>query len=374
MISKSIIDDSTNGRFSGIEDALARELRFFIVSLDARSHREPNKHPPSLQVASVDGEKLVIDAGRGVRSVPRLEVDIVGRQVTISGVIKDEADVQLALERRAKKADIDIDIEKAMAHVRPLIRSQLKPVPEIQAGASLWGDESYRVASKIAFNLLGFCDSRLALRAEFDPIRQFVLHGIQPVVPPVEVVPLDLRRMETSPLGPLDHLVMVRGDSRLGRVVGFVTYFGVLSFSVRLAECELERDFSYSYRVDQLGAVDRLNGAPEAQLEVPDFELCSKREYAQCADLAVDQMKSLLYEVNRFQVRHWIGTVVERHWKAALAGEAERELSEEEYAQFLGALSNELAVGLTPLAQKASRRETEQPETAPSGQVDGSEG
>ncbi|QQR47402.1 hypothetical protein JKA73_15665 [Myxococcus xanthus] len=360
LVDKSLIDASTNTYFSDFEALLAEELRFFIVALDARSHRLPDVHPPALQVTSIDGQKLVIDAKRGARVVPgKFEIKIVGREVTISGVVSSEVELRRALERQLERAGVEVDIEEVMGRIRPLIKSRLTAVPPLKMGYNIWSDDAYRATAKIAFNMLGRSEPELALRKEFDAVRQFILDGSRPSAPPVEVIELDLTEAGTNPLGPLDHMVMVRGDSAMGTVTGFVTYFGVLSFAVRLADCVLGGDFSYSYRVNQLGGNDRENGDAESRIEVPSFQRCAQRDYEQCVELTVRQTEVLYANVRKIQRERWIEATVGRHWKSALAGASEREMTEDEMRVFVNSLAHELSVGLFSQVSRAFRQRVE---------------
>ncbi|TQF16110.1 HNH endonuclease [Myxococcus llanfairpwllgwyngyllgogerychwyrndrobwllllantysiliogogogochensis] len=363
LTSDCIVDGAVNRHFSAMEAVLAEELRFFTASLDARSHRRPGDHPPSLEVQSVDGEKLVIESGRGIRLVPGpLNVEIVGRKVTITGAPPDEQVVRKALERKLAKAGISFDIEKAMETIRPQIVPRLRPAPAIRSSFNIWHDVPYRVAAKIAFNLLGANEPQLVLGDEFDSIRQFILNGAQPTVHPVEVCSLDLRGSETNPIGELDHLAMVCGDASTREVIGVVTYFGVLSFLIKLADCSLNGDFCYSYRVDQFGRRDRVNGESEARLRVPRFGECSRLSFEEGCDLAIAQVKSLFVDVHRLQLDGWFGSVTERHWAKALSGAPGKELSDEDLQRIIALYVEEITTGLMPRIEAASRRRREEAE------------
>ncbi|WP_147439651.1 HNH endonuclease [Corallococcus sp. CA049B] len=357
---REIVNGHTNQHFSRIDAALTESLKFFIVSLNARSHREPGDSPPSMQVSSPDGEKLIIDADGSTRAVPgSLDISFSEEGVHITGTPPNEMAVRKALERKAKQAGVVLDIDKSMDKIRHLLKPQLKPIPPIQFTTELWTTEPYRATAKIAFNLLGFRAPLIALQGEFDAVRKYILNGERPEKHLVEAAAIDIRTPEGKRIGPLDHLVLVRGDASSSQVRAIVVYFGLLAFVVKLGDCRLERGFSYSYRVDQLGGAARLDDAYDLALEVPSFEVLSARSDEQVLEAVHEQSGKLLLDVQEIHNNLWINSTVKRHWKAAFRGKSQGQLSEDEQMQFINELTHEIAVGLSHHFHEASRRRNE---------------
>jgi hypothetical protein len=153
----------------------------------------------------------------------------------------------------------------------------------------------------------------------------------------------------------LDHLVVVHGIAATGQVTGLVTYFGLLSFVVNLATCKLNKNFSYSYRVDQLGKTDRQNASADLEMTIPSFESCARLSYEEFRETALAQLNALGPEVFEIQREHWLRRILRPYWKKAAEMAATRELTPDEHRELANVMAAAVVRELEPSIREASR-------------------
>ncbi len=363
LISCELIDKFTNDYFGGsIDAALAQALRPITVPLDARSDRKPNEPAPAMQATSVDGETYEVRAGGVVRPTPKLDVQVIGRELHINGSAPGMPEIRQALRKKVKQLGLSLD--EVMKQVESLATKHIGLMPKLTFPVEIWNRDPYRATAKIACNQLGMHEQALFLRPEFNSIRQFVMHGTQPEVLPVQVAPVDIRRPESAPMGRLDHLVIVHGTAATGQVTGLVTYFGLLSFVVNLATCTLDKNFSYSYRVDQFGRSDRQNASADLKMAIPSFESCARLSYEEFRETALAQLNSLLPEVFDIQRQHWLRRIILPYWEKAAELTTRRELTPDEHWELATAITVAIVRELEPSIREASRLRRAEAEAA----------
>jgi hypothetical protein len=187
----------------------------------------------------------------------------------------------------------------------------------------------------MACNLLAHSRPDLFLGTAFDPTREAVLSGAGNVRDLVafNTSPVDVTA--GSPLGPVDHLIVVQGDANTGTVNAFVALYGHIQFALRLGTAPLESSFTTTYRVDQLAGTDRLD-APEDTIAVPVFTCQSDAEYDASLKAMESAFGKLLPFVMKRQRDHAIREIVDRSMEEALGAPDGHLISENELDDLVG--------------------------------------
>jgi hypothetical protein len=131
--------------------------------------------------------------------------------------------------------------------------------------------DARRAVAKMACNLFALRDRSAFMGAGFDGVRKFVLDGggIADAFVICNTKPIDIA-VRRKAIGPLDHLLLVKGNAA-GRVEALVVLFGHIQFCVALGNGPSGSPFVTTYRVDQLGGVDRLDDRRDSGLAVRHF-------------------------------------------------------------------------------------------------------
>lgn len=265
---KSLIDRDTNTYLGlTIDKDLERVLAPIRVRLGALSG--DGDLPRYLSnITLVDGSKVSV----GPHGVPRLtpslrvilERDDTGTVVRVwfQGAVPDMETLRDLTKRTREKYGIPWEqLERA---------AQAQQTKTPAANITFTFDEGFcRGILKMACNLFSTQNKDLFLTDGFDSARSLVLTGgpsVHHVVPDIAYVPNSQIQM-----GPLDHLLAVRGHAQTGRVEGMVVLYGWLPFVVFLGYGVFPSDVRLTYRVDPLGRQCRTNHPDDLALMVPHF-------------------------------------------------------------------------------------------------------
>lgn len=355
----NLIDKQTNDIFgSGIDAELDKATAAIRNLIDARSAREPNRPAPMLRnVVGADGSKYHIEAGGQVILIPKLRIEQGEGCLTVKGSVSEQGQLRQGLRKFVQTKGLNLDdvIEQCWKIARTTLRSP----PPMNFPLRLWDMSPYRAIAKIACNWLASHDRCLFMRAEFDPIREFVLNcPTQPSPPPVQAIDLDLRK---GGIGPVDHFVSVEVLAD-GRVRGVVVLFGTLAFVIRLAEVfKLIQPFRHSYRIDQITHHDRRDHVTDLALNIESFEIAAARSFEQFADLVKIQQERLLPTLLEVQRRHWIGRIIKPYWDKFLANMGdEQEPSDKAKLEFSREVAQAFADQMRPNFEAAADRRHQQ--------------
>lgn len=284
-----IIDRNTNNRFgSTIDAALDRAVMCIRNLVDGRTHRDPNAPAPTLRnVESPDGSRYTLRAGGRAECQTKIGIREIDGGIHVSGYVPDKATLVRNVRKYAKRRGLNAD--KLVAQLGGISDGVIGKAPTVQLEIGLWELEPYRAILKIACNLLALYHPEELIGPGFESARQFVRDGNVSMAP-VQITELDIRR---SGLGPLDHLVVV--EVRGGQATGVVVLYGVLAFVVFMGTTSSVDDRKYSYRVDQLGRRDRVDG--DRDLTIPDFAVEASRSDEAYWEIARRQVERLLPDV-----------------------------------------------------------------------------
>ena len=172
-------------------------------------------------------------------------------KTSIAGTARSMTELRRMTERKLAQLGVPFEaIEAAAKKVEqhaPMLRMELALTPE-----------SHRAVAKMACNLFALTYRQMFLDGPFDGVREFVVHGGGTphdfVV--VNTKPVDVTRWGKA-IGPLDHLIVVRGDVASHEVHALVALYAHLQFCVRLGAATFTESFATAYRVDQLGRAPR---------------------------------------------------------------------------------------------------------------------
>jgi hypothetical protein len=263
--SGELIDKSTNDLFGSTIDAdLVNGLQIVRVLLDAKSG--DGRSPPAIRgLASDDGNEYdLLAGGHAELGKQKIAIEQVDGEVLMHVNVRDKQEIRKlarrALERRGVSAErLEQSLEK--------IESTRRPAPPLQVPTT-WGRGFWRAIAKNACNLLAHKACAIFLETGFNPVRQFVLAGGDPwEFVAMHCTPLNVG----TALGPLDHLIVVRGTAETGQVAALVVLYGHVEFVVRLGKTALTSDLATAYRVDQLGSTHRLDDDRDLAIHVPEF-------------------------------------------------------------------------------------------------------
>lgn len=329
LVSKSLLDKSTNDRFgSTIDAAVADVLLPVRALLDAKA--ADGRSAPTLRgVTAADGQKFnLLAGGKPEMAAPKVQVQETDKGVSVCGQVRGMGEAKRLLARKLAEHGIKPEAIERGA------RSVEEHVPmlhfDLQFGPAAW-----RGILKMACNLLAHGHPSVFLDAAFDPVRKLVLQG--------EGDPWDFLAFNTSPvdissegagLGAVDHLVIVQGDAVTGSVHAFVALYGHLQFVLRLGVTPLESSFVTSYRVDQLGGCDRLDAAPDIAIGLPLFTRYSELEYPRWLESMGAGMRKLMPVVMAKQREHAVRAMVEKSMTEVLGPPDGQPITEEQHEEF----------------------------------------
>lgn len=272
LVAPDILDRTTNNQFGATIDAvLANTLLFFRNALDAQSG--DGRQSPRMQgLTTADGQRFnVLPGGKPEIASPRIEFKKTEAGLTISGTARNMAELERLAGRKLSEYGVSPEALKAGAKAReeyaPMLHANIEFNPE-----------TWRALVKMACNLLAHQRPSLFLEDGFDAVRDFVRagHGDSWDFVATNTMPLDLGG---SPMGQLDHLIVVTGDSASGVVRGFIALYEHLQFVMSLGTAAISQSFVTTYRVNQLKGVDRLDAADDQSLPMPEFNRYSEAEY-----------------------------------------------------------------------------------------------
>lgn len=299
--SNTIIDKSTNDHFGSTMDAeLGRAINWIRILLDARSG--DGTPPPPLSVESGAETYLITPGGKPELRKPGIHVnkDPVSGTVTISGVARNEQEVRRLTKRVRQQYGIS---DEALAQALERQKAFVPPVSiQFQVNSLV-----LRSIAKIACNLFSSEHTGLFLRHEFNGVREYILNGGD------DQTFIRLNTSEVSigeagrDLGPLDHLVLVHGDSETGQVRALVCLFKYLQFVVDMGTIQLSDDIALAYRVDQLGRQQRMNDQQDI-FEIPrvqrplDVERALKSAMGSILHVIQSRLPNIIEEISRTAV------------------------------------------------------------------------
>jgi hypothetical protein len=200
----------------------------------------------------------------------------------------------------------------------------------------------------MACNLLADNGKDMFLREAFDGVRAFVATGDGSwsdfVVLSPE--PIDLSE-EATRIGEVDHLILLKGNAETGEVTATVAIFGFLQFIVRLGKTDLEGDFAYSYRVDQIGRTRRLDHHEDLALAYVAFEEADDLHETSGVKAFSQGVEKLLAVAEAAQMDRWQSELIQRSIDAVFSGKAEGELiTGEEVARLSQLVAEQFVLGL----------------------------
>jgi hypothetical protein len=261
-----IIDRSVNSRFGEtIDAALANALLPIRTILDLRSG---SNDPPAPLKRVKDDAGLVYDlnpGGRPVLSAPDFSSWEADGKVYFQGVVRSMDELKALTKRQRKRYNIPFE------EIARQTQEEHKFAPALNLGIQLDSD-ACRCVAKMVCNLFGTTHAEPFLRDEFNPIRDFVHKGMGNVRDFVQINVTPVSIDAASALGPLDHLLLVRGDAMTGEVRALVSLYKHLQFIVQLGRTTLDRDVVLSYRLDQIGREARKHDLQDLALIVPPLK------------------------------------------------------------------------------------------------------
>lgn len=354
---RGLIDRKLNSEFgSGIDAALDRALLSIRTPIDARSDRAPSTPAPTIRgVVGADGNAYRIEAGGRPKIAPKVSMKETGGALIFNGQASEVHELHEPLKKFAKRKGWDPN--EFVAKVTERVEHRRELAPMMNFPILLWDRDPYRAVVKMACNLFAHHHRDLFLRAEFDAVREFVLHGTG--LPPsfVQATDIDIR---SGGLGPLDHLVTVDLDTS-GNARGMVILFGVLAFVVRLGDTVAGHPSRRSYRVDQLGRADRHDHEADDSLPIEPFDDAAARSYEEFTALAKEQLHRLLPVVLDLQKVAWIQSIVQPHWDRLIERKGDaKEPTEQEVREFASDVAEALVADLLPRIEAASRQRREE--------------
>jgi len=299
--SLDLIDKPTNDRFGHtIDAALERgvgDVRVLVGGLSGEG--EP---PPELRrTFQIEGRPVKIGAEGQPRQVSFLRFEPYEGGVTITGSLAPGDDpVKVAGKRALRKYNIPEQWLRDQCSGRQPTRAYLRA----QSYGGGFDIEACRALAKMACNLFALAHRDIFLRADFDPIRRFVADGAgrSPdfVVPNADLVDITANGRA---MGPLDHLLLIRGHAETGRVEALVALYGHIQFVIRLGQTALpfgQGNILLSYRVDQIGHAERRDHMDDLSLIVPNFE-SSRDRNSVAATVATQGWRAIFDEIWRQQ-------------------------------------------------------------------------
>jgi len=112
----------------------------------------------------------------------------------------------------------------------------------------------FRAIAKIAFNYLAYVHgAALALRSDFDPVREYVRHGTEPSWRPVIPGKSRILAGETAGIRCSNgHLLALEGDAIRGKIIARVALFNDITYTLQLCEhfSGIWRDFRSGHHFD----------------------------------------------------------------------------------------------------------------------------
>jgi hypothetical protein len=259
-----IVCNDCQDYFSGtIDRAFERGLqpiRNLLGTLGGRGGAGPTLK----RLTTTAGEKIDLEPGAKPRlREPRLQITPgTGGSHIVQITMGTTDQLGWALAKLRKELPV-AEVDQAVA--TSLMRSAEGFLAgKIDLHVDIGGAEFFRGIVKACFNLLAaHADDgpKIALAAEFDPVRQFIRQGGGQMTDFVRwATRQDYARHPAK--GPIDHVMGVQ--TREGSVQGVLQLFGHLVFPVRLSNGYHQRGISYCYVVDPYRKADpaesRLNG------------------------------------------------------------------------------------------------------------------
>ena len=297
--SAELIDKETNDCLGSTIDAdLGRALHWIRVQLSATSG--DGVLPSKMSVQTPEARYNILPGGKPERGKPQISVvkDSENHVVKISGYARSEQELRTLTKRILEKYSITEEtfresIEHRSEFLKPFdIDFELTP-------------STLRGVAKIACNLLALHDKVLFLRDDFNPIRRFIYRGTGDIAQFVHINTSSVLIGENGRnLGQLDHLIVVQGTTTTGHVRALVCLFKHLQFIVTLGTVSLDKDFVYTYRVDQLGKQYRMND-PKDFFPIPSryqqkhFERTLKRAVGSINDVINSRKPNILEQITQ---------------------------------------------------------------------------
>ena len=354
LLAARIIDRTTNNQFGdGIDAALGEGLRALRVLLGALSAE--GEHPRSLYpVLGADGKTYTVESGGVMIATPDVRTTKRGSELQIEGSVPNEQALRNMLRSKARRSNLNLDdlIAKFMATAK----ERLVAPPAMTFELPLWDRGPYRCTAKIACNLLALRHPELFLEHAFDPIRAFVLDGVEPVEPPVQATESD---SDEEGIGPLDHLVRV-DMTPAGDVVALVRYFKFLVFVVKLGHFPGVPQAAFSYRVDQLGRKDRVDHPDDLAVAIPSFAKAAARSFDDFESVVLRQRDQVVAAALSHQNDLWLHRLIGPYWNQMLEQMGDRERpTPEQVLAFSTAVASAVTGELAPRIAEASRLRNE---------------
>ncbi len=285
-----------------------------------------------------------------MKLAPTVEVNEADGEARVRISASTEAEARNILAGLAKKRGWDLERVLAMAN-RNLHRTRETP-PAITQKVTIWRPETYRTVAKMACNLFSAEYPSRFRCSSFNAIREFVLSGEGTSPSFVQLTDVDLRN---NGLGPVDHYVSVAVGEN-GGVTGLVALFGVLAFVVNLGRIPHgAKRARHSYRVDQLGRVDRRDDYVDLAIPIEPFDEAVSREFEGFYELAKAQTQALLTEVVRLQRDGWLRRLITPHWNRFIEAHTDATGDGTAWRELAQAVANEVAEELRPQIEEAAQ-------------------
>lgn len=332
--SRDLIDKTTNDGFGhGIDAGLADAFLSIRVLLDAKSG-EGLSPPPLKGASSEDGEIYNLNPG-GLPEMAKPQVCVSkdpDGSTSIDYTVRSMQELHRLTSRVAVKAGLSKEEIEARATI-----GEFMP-PRLHTRTKL-GPAAWRAMAKMVCNLLAESDRDVFLGEEFDDVRGFVLKGGNPW----DFVAINTNPVEVTSgpgaLGPLDHLLLVRSDADSGLVSGLVAIYGHFQVCIRLGVLQCPKPIATSYRVDQLGRIDRVNAPADLKIHVPLFvplSATNRNVWFQAASAAMNKTMPFVMEQAD---RAAISQMVSKSMEDAFGPPGHQQDTQERRLEFVRALS-----------------------------------
>lgn len=324
--SSELIDKTTNDTFGQtIDAALSRMVAFPRVVLGARSGDGVEPGPLKGLKSEAAGNVNLLSGGKPQMAKPQLTCTHEDGKLIVRGTSRDLGELARLTKRIREKHGIPLE---AFLEGSTSKRSYVGLIE----GEIEFGTDVAQCIGKMACNLFAHSNRSTFLRSEFDPIRDFVLHGAGDA--------RDFMRVNSRPvncqkpsrrMGELDHLIVVRRVPKGGAVEATICIYGHLQFTVCLGHTSVAV-VPASYRVDQLSSSARLNHPHD--LKVTTRKLSALRSVSETEELEAwsKAWRAVLGIVTKRQEKTWqermIGECIEEAFGKPDGGVITKEMVE----------------------------------------------
>lgn len=254
--SKSIVCNEAQEEFGKeIDVEIAKVFEPMRSLLNVKTGR--GTAPPSLKKVKTESGLEYHLKPSGIAKLAEPVVDFVSRDADTRELriqLGDRSQVGWAVNKvKEKNPGIDIDYENLKKNLENKTPEESYLNEALIISTAIGGKLFFRGILKAVFNLLGVNNTAIALRSEFDPLRNFILNGTGPMAEEkCQLFSPAASHVNVPKLGRFSHFICVFG--RRSKVTAYVRIFGSFEFLFLLTDEYKGKNFQYSYLVNPLGS------------------------------------------------------------------------------------------------------------------------